>query len=129
MWNLLETQIPEFQGLSEVRILNTPSADLEYLGLNLSDPKSQFHGPQQAAPPSGRPCRAQRAKQLLEEAGWKEGPGRVRVKDGVRMDLRIVTTTGDLIRLQTEQIIQRRLLEVGLFHARLLAGPAVDAAL
>ncbi len=166
MWNALESQIPEFQGLAGIRLLNTPSADLEYLGLNLSDPKSQdpnnpgFTDPSKPHPILGDPVVRQaiqlainkqeivdelfsgltsvavsplspfhwannpsltpsefnsdKAKQLLDGAGWTAGPGGVRVKDGVRMDLRIVTTTGDQIRLQTEQVIQRRLLDVGI---------------
>ena len=166
MWNLLETQIPEFQGLADVRLLNTPSANLEYLGLNLSDPNSEdpnnpgYTDPNKPHPILGDPAvreaielaidkqaivdalfgglttvavspispfhwannpeigpseyNPERAKQILDEAGWTPGPGGVRVKDGVRMDLRIMTTTGDQIRLQTEQIIQRYLLEVGI---------------
>jgi peptide/nickel transport system substrate-binding protein len=166
MWNLLETQIPEFQGLPDVRLLITPSANLEYLGLNLSDPNSEdpnnpgFSDPNKPHPILGDPrvreaielainkqelvdalfqglttvavspispfhwannpelgpseYNPEKAKQLLEEAGWTPGPGGVRVKDGVRLDLRIMTTTGDQIRLQTEQIIQRNLLDVGI---------------
>jgi peptide/nickel transport system substrate-binding protein len=166
MWNLLETQIPEFQGLADVLLLNTPSANLEYLGLNLSDPSSEdpdnpgFANPNTPHPILGDPAvrraislainkqqlvdalfqglttvavspispfhwannpelgpsefNPAKAKQLLDEAGWTVGPGSIRVKDGVRMDLRIMTTTGDQIRLQTEQVIQRNLLDVGI---------------
>ncbi len=166
MWNLLETQIAELQGVPDIRLLITPSANLEYLGLNLSDPRSEdpnnpgYTDPNKPHPILGDPrvrraielaidkqaivdalfgglttvavspispfhwahnpelkpseYNPEKAKQLLEEAGWTPGPGGVRVKDGVRLDLRIMTTTGDQIRLQTEQIIQRYLLEVGI---------------
>jgi len=55
-----------------------------------------------------------RAKQLLEEAGWKVGPDGVRVKDGVRAKIEYGTTTGDRLREQTQQVIQELLQAVGI---------------
>lgn len=163
MWNLIETQIPEFQALSDVNLLVTPSSNLEYLGLNLSDPGSisdGFTDPNSSHPVLGDPAVRQAiamainkqeivdqlfggltstavspispfhwahdptveppgfdpngARQLLNDAGWEEGPGSVRVKDGIRMDLRIMTTTGDKLRLSTQQVVQQNLLDVGI---------------
>lgn len=166
MWNLIETLIPEFEQLPDVFLQVTPSANLEYLGLNLSDPNSEdpnnpgYTDPNTPHPILGDPRVRQaiqlainkqeiadrlffgkttvatsplspfhwagdptiqpteydpeRAKQLLEEAGWEPGAGGIRVKDGVRLDLSIATTTGNKIRLQTEQVIQSNLMEVGI---------------
>lgn len=36
LWDLIETQIPAFQGLSGITLQSTPSSNVEYLGLNLS---------------------------------------------------------------------------------------------
>ncbi|HEX6512451.1 MAG TPA: peptide ABC transporter substrate-binding protein [Chloroflexota bacterium] len=55
-----------------------------------------------------------KAKQLLDEAGWKPGADGVRVKDGVRAHLTFSTTTGDQLREQTQQVIQEMLKGVGI---------------
>ena len=36
LWNLIESQIPQFQGNRDIRIVSAPSSNVEYLGLNLS---------------------------------------------------------------------------------------------
>ena len=150
MWNLLEPQIPLFPAGNPdgVKLVVTNSADLEYLGLNttnpiLSDPAvrkavglaidkqtlvdvilsgqttvgvsplSPFHW---ANDPSLGPVPFDpaQARQVLDDAGWKPGPGSIRVKDGVRLDLEITTTTGSQVRLQNEQVIQQNLQGVGI---------------
>lgn len=39
LWDLIETQIPEFEKLSNVAIQSTPTTNVEYLGINTSNPK------------------------------------------------------------------------------------------
>jgi peptide/nickel transport system substrate-binding protein len=46
-----------------------------------------------------------KAKQLLDQAGWAPGSDGIRSKSGVRASLVIVTTTGDKVREQVEQIL------------------------
>jgi peptide/nickel transport system substrate-binding protein len=46
-----------------------------------------------------------KAKQLLDQAGWVAGSDGIRSKGGVRASLTIVTTTGDKVREQVEQIL------------------------
>lgn len=150
MWNLLEPQIPLFPpgNPDGVQLSVTKSADLEYLGLNTTDPIladaavrqaiglsidkqtlvdvilsgqtevasspiSPFHW---ANNPNLKPIPfdPEQARSVLDEAGWQVGPGSVRVKDGVRLDLEITTTTGSQVRLQNEQVIQQNLLDVGI---------------
>ena len=51
---------------------------------------------------------------MLEEAGWKAGPDGIREKDGVRLSLKIATTTGNQLREQTEQVLVEMLKQVGI---------------
>lgn len=62
-----------------------------------------------------------RARQLLEEAGWKVGSDGVRVaqgakyaKDGARLRLKLQTTTGNKLREQAEQLILDYMKQIGL---------------
>lgn len=55
-----------------------------------------------------------KAKALLDEAGWVVGADGVREKDGVRMSMTIGTTTGNQLREQTEQVLIEMLGEVGI---------------
>ncbi|HVA37909.1 MAG TPA: peptide ABC transporter substrate-binding protein [Candidatus Dormibacteraeota bacterium] len=59
------------------------------------------------------PYDPEKAKQLLDAAGWKTGPGGVRVKDGKQLVLTYSTTAGNPWREETEQIIQQELGAVG----------------
>lgn len=56
-----------------------------------------------------------RARQLLEEAGWsdKDGDG-ILEKDGARFSFTVITNQGNEQRRMTAEIIQRRLKEVGI---------------
>ncbi|MEW6286345.1 MAG: peptide ABC transporter substrate-binding protein [Chloroflexota bacterium] len=56
----------------------------------------------------------EKAKSLLDEAGWKVGADGIREKDGVRMSLKIATTTGNMLREQTEQVLVEMLKQVGI---------------
>jgi peptide/nickel transport system substrate-binding protein len=51
---------------------------------------------------------------LLEEAGWVVGADGIREKDGVRMSLKIASTSGDQLREQTEQVLVEMLRAVGI---------------
>ncbi len=55
----------------------------------------------------------EKAKALLEEAGWKAGADGIREKDGTRLSLKIATTTGNQLREQTEQALVEMLKQVG----------------
>ena len=55
----------------------------------------------------------EKAKTLLEEAGWTVGDDGVREKDGMKMRLKITTTTGNKLREQVEQVLVAMLKKVG----------------
>lgn len=55
-----------------------------------------------------------KAKQLLDQAGWVPGGDGIRSKGGVRASLTIVTTTGDKVREQVEQIIADEWKAIGI---------------
>lgn len=57
---------------------------------------------------------AEKAKALLEEAGWKPGSDGIREKDGVRMKLEFGTTSGNKLREKTQQLIQEQLKTIGI---------------
>jgi peptide/nickel transport system substrate-binding protein len=56
----------------------------------------------------------EKAKALLEEAGWTVGADGIREKDGLRMSLKIATTTGNQLREQTEQVLVEMMKEIGI---------------
>lgn len=53
------------------------------------------------------------AKALLEEAGWKPGADGIREKDGVRLSLKIQTTSGNKLREDTEQVLVEMMKAIG----------------
>lgn len=55
-----------------------------------------------------------KAKALLEEAGWTTGADGIREKDGLRLSLKIGTTTGSPLREQTQQALIEMLRKVGI---------------
>jgi peptide/nickel transport system substrate-binding protein len=72
-------------------------------------PRSPYHNPdikQYAYDPS-------RAKALLDEAGWKEGQGGIREKGGKRLQLTLMTTSGNKTREQVEVLLQSQWREIG----------------
>jgi len=46
------------------------------------------------------------AGRLFDEAGWRRGEDGVRTKDGVRLSVPFLTTAGDRLRLQVQQLLQ-----------------------
>jgi peptide/nickel transport system substrate-binding protein len=56
----------------------------------------------------------EKAKALLEEAGWKPGADGIREKGGVKMELKFGTTTGNKLREKTQQLMQEQLKAIGI---------------
>jgi peptide/nickel transport system substrate-binding protein len=56
----------------------------------------------------------EKAKQLLEAAGWMPGADGIRQKDGIRMRLKITTTTGNKLREMVEQVLVAQMKAVGI---------------
>ncbi len=54
------------------------------------------------------------ARRLLDAAGWKPGADGVRVKNGARAHLRLLTTSGSAPRQKAAQILQSNLSELGI---------------
>jgi peptide/nickel transport system substrate-binding protein len=61
-----------------------------------------------------RPYDADKAKQLLDQAGWKPGTDGIREKNGVRMRLKITTTTGNKLREMVQQVLVSQLKKIGM---------------
>jgi peptide/nickel transport system substrate-binding protein len=55
----------------------------------------------------------EKAKQILEDAGWKAGDDGIRSKDGARLAFSVSTTAGDHLREQAQQVIQQSFAEIG----------------
>ncbi|HET9000628.1 MAG TPA: ABC transporter substrate-binding protein, partial [bacterium] len=60
------------------------------------------------------PYNQTRARALLEEAGWKMGPGNVRAKDNQRLSFTCAVITGDRARRPEAEIVQQDLAGVGI---------------
>jgi peptide/nickel transport system substrate-binding protein len=54
-----------------------------------------------------------KAKKLLEEAGWKPGADGIREKAGTRLRLKITTTTGNKLREMVEQVLVDQMKQIG----------------
>ena len=54
-----------------------------------------------------------KAKALLDGAGWKVGSGGIREKDGVRLQFSNSTTAGNHLREQAQQLLQQNWQDVG----------------
>jgi peptide/nickel transport system substrate-binding protein len=55
----------------------------------------------------------EKAKALLDEAGWKPGADGIRAKDGVRLAFANSTTTGNELRAQSQQLIAQDWGKIG----------------
>lgn len=55
-----------------------------------------------------------KAKELLDQAGWKPGADGIREKDGVRLAFSNSTTSGNHLREQAQQFIQQSFREIGI---------------
>ncbi|MBI2758471.1 MAG: peptide ABC transporter substrate-binding protein [Chloroflexi bacterium] len=60
------------------------------------------------------PYDPEKAKSLLDEAGWKPGSDGIRMKGGQRLSLEITSTSGNKLRELAEQVIQEQLKAVGI---------------
>jgi peptide/nickel transport system substrate-binding protein len=54
-----------------------------------------------------------RAKQILDAAGWKPGPGGVRQKNGIALRFDNSTTAGNHVREQAQQLLQQNWQDIG----------------
>ena len=85
-----------------------------YLAVDLPDwgdlyPRSWAYTPQ--ADPT--PYDLARARALLDQAGWKIGPDGIRVRDGKRLEVEMVTVAGVITRQNAEVVIQQQLRAIG----------------
>lgn len=55
----------------------------------------------------------ERARKLLDDAGWVPGADGIRVKDGVRLSFANSTTSGNHLREQAQQFLQQTFAEIG----------------
>jgi peptide/nickel transport system substrate-binding protein len=55
-----------------------------------------------------------RAREVLERAGWTAGADGLRAKDGARASVRIVSTTGNRLREQIEQLLVDEWRQIGI---------------
>ncbi len=55
-----------------------------------------------------------KAKEMLDKAGWKVGAGGVREKDGVQLSFTNSTTAGNHLREQAQQLLQQNWQDVGI---------------
>lgn len=60
------------------------------------------------------PYDPEKAKSLLDEAGWVAGADGIRTKNGKRLSLEIMTTSGNKLRELAEQVIQQQLATIGI---------------
>lgn len=56
----------------------------------------------------------EKAKKILDEAGWKAGPDGIRQKDGKKLRLKITTTTGNKLREMVQQVLVDQMKKVGI---------------
>jgi peptide/nickel transport system substrate-binding protein len=54
-----------------------------------------------------------KAKQLLEEAGWKAGSDGIRTKDGQRLSVKYQTTTGNKLREDSQVLVVENMKAIG----------------
>ena len=54
-----------------------------------------------------------RAKAILDQAGWKPGAGGIREKDGVKLEFVNSTTAGNHLREQVQQLLQQDWQDIG----------------
>lgn len=54
-----------------------------------------------------------RAREILDQAGWKKGADGIRAKDGVKLSFSNSTTAGNNLREQTQQFMQQTFADIG----------------
>jgi peptide/nickel transport system substrate-binding protein len=159
VWDMIEAQVPEFEGHPDIDVWAFPGIAVERLILNLGAPS----GPSQGSPDVKHPIlgdpkvreaielainkkvlvdkllygkttvgtsplptgwaapklnasefNPDKAKKLLDDAGWKAGADGIRAKDGVKMQMTFSTTSGNQLRELTQQVMQEQLRGVGI---------------
>ncbi len=88
--------------------------DLLYYGL--PQPTESFMPPQSFYYHDDLPAHEfnlEKAREILDEAGWEPGPDGIRAKDGVRLSFNNSTTTGAHLREQAQQFLQQTFREIG----------------
>jgi peptide/nickel transport system substrate-binding protein len=55
----------------------------------------------------------EKARQILDEAGWRPGPDGIRAKDGVRLSFTNSTTAGNKLREQAQALLQQNWRVIG----------------
>lgn len=55
----------------------------------------------------------EKAKKLLDDAGWKPGPDGIRVKEGLRLSLKYQTTSGNKLREESQVLILEDMKAIG----------------
>ncbi|MBH5368467.1 peptide ABC transporter substrate-binding protein [Bradyrhizobium glycinis] len=55
-----------------------------------------------------------RARKILDQAGWAPGAGGIRTKNGVRLSFTNSTTSGDPLREQVQQFLQQTFAQLGI---------------
>lgn len=55
----------------------------------------------------------EKAKKILDSAGWVPGPDGVRVKNGIRLEFTNSTTAGNHVREQAQQLLQQNWADIG----------------
>jgi peptide/nickel transport system substrate-binding protein len=109
--------------LSDVRVRRAAAMAIDwqalartvYLDVDLPDwgdlfPRSWAY----TAQPDPTPHDPAKAHALLDAAGWKPGPDGIRIKDGKRLELEIVTVAGVMTRQNAEVAIQQHLRAAGI---------------
>lgn len=71
--------------------------------------ESYYHNPNLPA----QEFNLDRARQILDDAGWVPGPDGIRAKDGVRLSFANATTAGNNLREQVQQFLQQTFAEIG----------------
>lgn len=66
-----------------------------------------------------------RARKILDDAGWVKGPDGIRTKNGVRLSFNNSTTTGANLREQAQQFLQQTFAEIGVEMKIANLAPAV----
>ena len=69
-----------------------------------------------------------KARELLDEAGWKTGPTGVRAKDGKDLSFTLITQAGYAIRENVAQAIQKQFKDVGVnARVKLIDGTSISS--
>jgi len=116
---LNERQFPPFADLRVRRALISALDREQYTRTILDGLAPVAHGPIQPVSWAYNdritryPFDPQKARALLDEAGWKPGADGIRVRDGKRLAFTLITQAGYAIRESMAQAVERQLRDVG----------------